>query len=172
MSSTSRAWVVAASIGAVEALKDQGICRWNYTVRSVVQHAKNHVRSASQAKNLSSQSSAAISKGLNKSKQSEESLRTVIIKITVFARMSSSSRAWIVAASIGAVEALKDQGICRWNYTVRSVVQHAKNHVRSASQAKNLSSQSSAAISKGLNKSKQSEESLRTVMYLSCWGPN
>ncbi|MFQ6629980.1 hypothetical protein Gotur_006953, partial [Gossypium turneri] len=78
MSSTSRAWVVAASIGAVEALKDQGICRWNYTVRSVVQHAKNHVRSASQAKNLSSQSSAAISKGLNKSKQSEESLRTVI----------------------------------------------------------------------------------------------
>ncbi|MBA0754482.1 hypothetical protein Gogos_021406 [Gossypium gossypioides] len=216
MSSTSRAWVVAASIGAVEALKDQGICRWNYTVRSVVQHAKNHVRSASQAKNLSSQSSAAISKGLNKSKQSEESLRTVIqglshsyrcspnkcvdsvknfslqsraiaaipvigepesidasqIKITVFARMSSNSRAWIVAASIGAVEALKDQGICRWNYTVRSVVQHAKNHVRSASQAKNLSSQSSAAISRGLNKSKQSEESLRTVMYLSCWGPN
>ncbi|KAH1098616.1 hypothetical protein J1N35_015537 [Gossypium stocksii] len=86
--------------------------------------------------------------------------------------MSSSSRAWIAAASIGAVEALKDQGICRWNYTVRSVVQHAKNHVRSASPAKNLSSQSSAAISKGLNKSKQSEESLRTVMYLSCWGPN
>ncbi|KAK8363776.1 hypothetical protein V6Z11_A03G188400 [Gossypium hirsutum] len=156
MSSTSRAWIVAASIGAVEALKDQGICRWNYTVRSVAQHAKNHVRSASQAKNLSSQSSAAISKGLNKSKQSEESLRTVMY----------------LSSSIGAVEALKDQGICRWNYTVRSVVQHAKNHVRLASQAKNLSSQSSAAISKGLNNSKQSEESLRTVMYLSCWGPN
>ncbi|XP_012479754.1 uncharacterized protein LOC105794913 [Gossypium raimondii] len=84
----------------------------------------------------------------------------------------SSSRAWIAAASIGAVEALKDQGICRWNYTARSVVQHAKNHVRSASQVKNLSSQSSAAISKGLLQSKQSEESLRTVMYLSCWGPN
>ncbi|KAE8654833.1 hypothetical protein F3Y22_tig00117040pilonHSYRG00077 [Hibiscus syriacus] len=85
--------------------------------------------------------------------------------------MSSSSRAWIVAASIGAVEALKDQGICRWNYTLRSALQHAKNHLRSASQARTLSSQSSAAISKGL-KSKQSEESLRTVMYLSCWGPN
>ncbi|KAG4208875.1 hypothetical protein ERO13_A03G160500v2 [Gossypium hirsutum] len=85
--------------------------------------------------------------------------------------MSSSSRAWIVAASIGAVEALKDQGICRWNYTARAVVQHAKNYVRSASQAKNLSSQSSAAISKGLRQSKQSE-SLRTVMYLSFWGPN
>ncbi|GMJ13034.1 Wound-induced polypeptide 3 [Hibiscus trionum] len=89
--------------------------------------------------------------------------------------MSSSSRAWIVAASIGAVEALKDQGICRWNYTVRSAVQHAKNHLRSASQARTLPSQSSPAISKGLrreHKSRQSEESLRTVMYLSCWGPN
>ncbi|GMI74795.1 Wound-induced polypeptide 3 [Hibiscus trionum] len=83
--------------------------------------------------------------------------------------MSSTSRAWVVAASIGAVEALKDQGVCRWNYTLRSAVQHAKNHLRSASQAKNnLSSQSSAAISK----SRQSEESLRKVMYLSCWGPN
>ncbi|KAE8654831.1 hypothetical protein F3Y22_tig00117040pilonHSYRG00075 [Hibiscus syriacus] len=89
--------------------------------------------------------------------------------------MSSSSRAWIVAATIGAVEVLKDQGVCRWNYTVRSAVQHAKNHIRPASQAKTLSSQSSAAISKGLSKddaSKQSEESLRKVMYLSCWGPN
>ncbi|XP_022762490.1 uncharacterized protein LOC111308433 [Durio zibethinus] len=89
--------------------------------------------------------------------------------------MSSTSRAWIVAASIGAVEALKDQGICRWNYTVRSGIQQAKNHVRSASQAKKLSSQSSAAISNGVSreeKSKQSEESLRKVMYLSCWGPN
>lgn len=86
---------------------------------------------------------------------------------------SSSSRAWIVAASIGAVEALKDQGICRWNYTIRTALQHAaKNHVRSASQANNkLSAQSSLAISNGL-KSKQSEESLRKVMYLSCWGPN
>ncbi|KAK8562530.1 hypothetical protein V6N13_018883 [Hibiscus sabdariffa] len=89
--------------------------------------------------------------------------------------MSSTSRAWIVAASIGAVEALKDQGICRWNHTVRSAVQHARNHLRSASQARTLPSQSSAAISMGLGrqaKSKQSEESLRTVMYLSCWGPN
>ncbi|KAK8562527.1 hypothetical protein V6N13_018886 [Hibiscus sabdariffa] len=89
--------------------------------------------------------------------------------------MSSTSRAWVVAASAGAVEALKDQGICRWNYVVRSAVQHAKSHVRSVSQAKTLSSQSAAAISKGLSgdgKSRQAEESLRKVMYLSCWGPN
>ncbi|GKU96576.1 hypothetical protein SLEP1_g9800 [Rubroshorea leprosula] len=88
--------------------------------------------------------------------------------------MSSTSRAWVVAVTVGAVEALKDQGICRWNYTLRSLHQHAKNHLRSVSQARMLSSQSSAAVWNQLRekKAKQSEESLSTVMYLSCWGPN
>jgi hypothetical protein len=87
--------------------------------------------------------------------------------------MSSASKAWLVAAAVGGVEALKDQGFCRWNYTLRSLHQHAKNHVRSASQAKKLSSSSSAMISDKVRevKAKQSEESLRKVMYLSCWGP-
>ncbi|XP_059275361.1 uncharacterized protein LOC132029957 [Lycium ferocissimum] len=84
--------------------------------------------------------------------------------------MSSSRRAWIVAASVGTVEALKDQvGLCRWNYPLRSLAQHTKNNLRSYSQAKKLSSSSLIARS---DKAKQSEESLRTVMYLSCWGPN
>ncbi|XP_031249254.1 uncharacterized protein LOC116107099 [Pistacia vera] len=89
--------------------------------------------------------------------------------------MSSKSKAWIVAASVAAVEALKDQGFCRWNYTIRSLHQHAKNNIRSVSQSsKKLSSSSSAVVSSKLadQKTKQSEESLRTVMYLSCWGPN
>ncbi|XP_059444826.1 uncharacterized protein LOC132176591 [Corylus avellana] len=89
--------------------------------------------------------------------------------------MSSTSRAWMVAASIGAVEALKDQGICRWNHPLRSLQQHAKNNIRSYCQAKKLAAQSSSAISskvKDHEKLKQSEESLRKVMYLSCWGPN
>ncbi|KAI4322616.1 hypothetical protein L6164_022293 [Bauhinia variegata] len=88
--------------------------------------------------------------------------------------MSSATRAWIAAASVGVVEALKDQGVCRWNYALRSAQQHAKSNVRSFSQAKKLSSSSSAVVSNRLKdeKSKQSEESLRTVMYLSCWGPN
>ncbi|XWS68574.1 hypothetical protein CRYUN_Cryun04dG0101900 [Craigia yunnanensis] len=88
--------------------------------------------------------------------------------------MSSTSRAWGVAASIATVEALKDQGFCRWNYTMRSLNQHAKNHVRSFSQTKKLSSSSSAMVSSKVidEKMKQAEESLRKVMYLSCWGPN
>ncbi|MCI34671.1 hypothetical protein A2U01_0055891 [Trifolium medium] len=90
---------------------------------------------------------------------------------------STVSRAWAAAASVGVVEALKDQGICRWNHTLKSVQNHLKNNVRSFSQAKKLSSSSSSSAT-GSNSSrqkenaKQSEESLRTVMYLSCWGPN
>lgn len=84
-----------------------------------------------------------------------------------------SSKAWLVAASIGAVEASKDQlGICRWNYVLRSVNQRIRNDMRSASQANSFSSSTAVACGKDDDKAKQSEESLRTVMYLSCWGPN
>ncbi|XP_023878041.1 uncharacterized protein LOC111990499 [Quercus suber] len=89
--------------------------------------------------------------------------------------MCASNRAsWVAAASIGAVEALKDQGICRWNYPLRSHQQNAKNNIRSYYEAVKLSAQSSSAISSKVtnDKLKQSEESLRKVMYLSCWGPN
>ncbi|PNX69112.1 hypothetical protein L195_g056538 [Trifolium pratense] len=91
---------------------------------------------------------------------------------------STVSRAWTAAASVGVVEALKDQGICRWNHTLKSVHNHLKNNVRSFSQAKKLSSSSSTSSamvsnsSKQKENAKQSEKSLRTVMYLSCWGPN
>ncbi|CAI0410609.1 unnamed protein product [Linum tenue] len=86
--------------------------------------------------------------------------------------MSSTSKAWIVAASIGAVEALKDQmGFCRWNYVLRSTHHYAKTNVRSVSQAKSLAPSSAAVVSGKLKEAQQSEESLRKVMYLSCWGP-
>ncbi|PIN23053.1 hypothetical protein CDL12_04234 [Handroanthus impetiginosus] len=88
---------------------------------------------------------------------------------------STSCRAWLVAASIGAVEALKDQGFCRWNYAFRGLQQNAKNNLRSyATQAQRLSGPSSTVVSNKIReqKLKQSEESLRKVMYLSCWGLN
>lgn len=90
-------------------------------------------------------------------------------------KSTSSVWTWTVAASVGVVEALKDQGICRWNSVIRSAQQHAKHNIKSFSHTnKKLSSHSSAMVSGKLRdeKAKQSEESLRTVMFLSCWGPN
>ncbi|KAE8667293.1 2-nonaprenyl-3-methyl-6-methoxy-1,4-benzoquinol hydroxylase [Hibiscus syriacus] len=85
----------------------------------------------------------------------------------------AARKAWIVAATIGAVEALKDQGICRWNYSIRSLYQHAKNNVAAYSQAMILSSSSSsssaAAACTLMNKS---EVNMKKVMELSCFGAN
>ncbi|CAM8993130.1 unnamed protein product [Rhodiola kirilowii] len=87
--------------------------------------------------------------------------------------MSLRSKAWIVAATVGAVEAMKDQGFARWNYTIRSLHQHAKNNMRFFDQAKNISSSSSSPVPNRTTQEKAAqEESLRKVMYLSCWGPN
>ncbi|KAJ0052440.1 uncharacterized protein LOC116107166 [Pistacia vera] len=85
--------------------------------------------------------------------------------------MSSTSRAWIAAASIAVVVALKDQGFCRWNYATRSIQQHTKNNLWSISQAKKLSSTSSAVVSSEVRRGEADTESLRKVMYLSNWGP-
>ncbi|CAN6928750.1 unnamed protein product [Brassica oleracea var. botrytis] len=81
--------------------------------------------------------------------------------------MSSRSKAWLVAATIGAVEASKDQlGLCRWNYMIRSVNQRIRNNVRSAAQANRFSSSSTIPLAscKDGDKAKQAEESLRTVI--------
>ncbi|KAK9924664.1 hypothetical protein M0R45_033018 [Rubus argutus] len=88
--------------------------------------------------------------------------------------MCATREACIVAASVGAVHAMKDQGFCRWSYTMRSIHQHAMTNMRSfLLQAQKLSSSSSVMVFNKMNSEKknQSEESLRKVMYLSCWGP-
>ncbi|KAF8007879.1 hypothetical protein BT93_K1771 [Corymbia citriodora subsp. variegata] len=93
--------------------------------------------------------------------------------------MSSTSKAWFVAASVAAVEALKDQGFCRWNYTLRSIHQRAKSRaVSSFSQANGSKKQSphssSMAASRrlaGEAEARRSDESMRKVLYLSTWGP-
>ncbi|PRQ52977.1 hypothetical protein RchiOBHm_Chr2g0161421 [Rosa chinensis] len=88
--------------------------------------------------------------------------------------MCATREALIVAVSVGAVQAMKDQGFCRWGYTMRSINQHAKTNMRSfLLQAQKLPSSFSAAVFNKMNSEKknQSEESLRKVMYLSCWGP-
>ncbi|KAJ9182809.1 hypothetical protein P3X46_006763 [Hevea brasiliensis] len=95
--------------------------------------------------------------------------------------MTPTRKAWVVAAAIGAVEALKDQGICRWNYTVRSIQQNAKNNIRSFAQAKMPSSSSGSGSSSttaangsrnAKSRLKRRETSLEKAMTLSCWGPS
>ncbi|XP_008813213.1 uncharacterized protein LOC103723904 [Phoenix dactylifera] len=93
---------------------------------------------------------------------------------------SARSVSLIVAASVGTVEALKDQaGLCRWNYALRSLQRRARSSdMGSVAQARRMSSSSSSIVERmngreGIDeKTKRSEESLRKVMYLSCWGPN
>ncbi|KAK4762243.1 hypothetical protein SAY87_030127 [Trapa incisa] len=92
--------------------------------------------------------------------------------------MSSKSVSCVVAASMAAVEAMKDQGICRWNYPIRSACQSGKSRGSgSGPQAKSFSSQSISSMGSSSKvredeRVRQSEDSLRKVMYLSCWGPN
>ncbi|KAJ9671761.1 hypothetical protein PVL29_025462 [Vitis rotundifolia] len=150
MSSTIRAWIVAASVGAVEALKDEGLCRWNHALGLQQQ--------------LVSSPPLVLSNKMReeKMKKAEESLRKLMY-------LSS----WIAAASVGAVEALKDEGLCRWNHALGLLQQHGRTNVGSFSQAKRLVSSPPLVLSNKMReeKMKKAEESLRKVMYLSCWGP-
>jgi len=78
--------------------------------------------------------------------------------------------------SVGTVEALKDQaGLCRWNYAFRQAAQRARRPAGASGSGGPGSSASSgcaAAAVAARRKAKQQEEELRTVMYLSNWGPN
>ncbi|CAL9761407.1 unnamed protein product [Musa acuminata subsp. burmannicoides] len=177
MGCTSRAClVVAASMSAVEALKDQaGLCRWNYVVRSLQQRAKSSMGSLSQAKRTSysvDRSRRGWQAAAEKRKQSEEALRTVIL-----IHMASASKAsMIVAASVAAVEALKDQaGLCRWNYALRSLHGRAKRSMAPFSRAKRMSSSSIDQWRRGgeeaVERARRTEESMSKLIYLDSWGP-
>lgn len=96
--------------------------------------------------------------------------------------MSAATKGgWVVAASIGAVEALKDQlGVCRWNYVIRSIEQRAKTRVQSYYQTHVISPPPAAAGSgssagrmmrmMGAERERR-EICVKKVMDLSCWGP-
>ncbi|CAN6243126.1 unnamed protein product [Urochloa humidicola] len=74
----------------------------------------------------------------------------------------------VVAASMGAVEALKDQaGLCRWDYALRSLYYRAaapRIHAMSAALSE------SAAAAKVARAA--ADARMRKAYHLVCWGPN
>ncbi|KAL5731223.1 hypothetical protein ACHQM5_003972 [Ranunculus cassubicifolius] len=79
-------------------------------------------------------------------------------------------KAWMVAAGLGVVGTLKDQGgLCRLSSSLRSLHQHVQRNLASVSQSKRFNSSSSTAAVQRLERLKQSEETLSKVMYLNSW---
>lgn len=96
----------------------------------------------------------------------------------------AKASSWAAAMSVGTVEALKDQaGLCRWNYAFRQAAQQQKQRARrpagasgsvgpGSAHAPPASAPSGCAAAARRRARQQQEEELRTVMYLSNWGPN
>lgn len=77
---------------------------------------------------------------------------------------TSAGKAWIVALSVGALEAFKDQpGICRWN----------NNSIRSFARV-NLIYAPASDFRDMINFSSafRNKNSMEKIMLLGCWGPN
>ncbi|KAF8651290.1 hypothetical protein HU200_063540 [Digitaria exilis] len=85
----------------------------------------------------------------------------------------AKASSWAAAMSVGTVEALKDQaGLCRWNYAIRSTQQRATRGAAAGGNNAHALASSGGAAAVARRKAKQQQEELRTVMYLSNWGPN
>ncbi|KAM3213727.1 hypothetical protein ACQJBY_066250 [Aegilops geniculata] len=83
----------------------------------------------------------------------------------------------VVATSMAAVEALKDQaGLCRWDYALRSlyhcaVVTGRRAVPASLSSSSQAASGSAAAVGRAA-RPRRSEEELHKAYHVVCWGPN
>jgi len=89
----------------------------------------------------------------------------------------AKASSWAAAMSVGTVEALKDQaGLCRWNYAFRSAQQRARGAAAAGGSSGSGGGwalpSGGAAAAAARRKARQQEEELRTVMYISNWGPN
>ncbi|GMN61194.1 hypothetical protein TIFTF001_030279 [Ficus carica] len=92
-------------------------------------------------------------------------------------KMSWKGKAWAVAGTVAAMEELKDKRLCRLECSSLSSLRHPHNvedNLETLSTQKERSSNENVETQRKGKKQnlKQTEESLRIIMYLSCWGPN
>ncbi|PUZ74165.1 hypothetical protein GQ55_1G043800 [Panicum hallii var. hallii] len=90
--------------------------------------------------------------------------------VAAAAAASVKAPSLVVAASMGAVEALKDQaGLCRWDYALRSLYHRAAApRIRAA-----LSSPAAAELPRaGAGRPAAADAGMRKAYHLVCWGPN
>lgn len=92
-------------------------------------------------------------------------------------KMSWKGKAWAVAGTVAAMEELKDKRLCRLECSSLSSLGHPHNvedNLEPLSTPKERSSNENVETQRKGKKQnlKQTEESLRIIMYLSCWGPN
>ncbi|GKA94344.1 2-nonaprenyl-3-methyl-6-methoxy-1,4-benzoquinol hydroxylase [Tanacetum coccineum] len=111
-----KAWLVVASIGAVEALKDQGVARWNGPLKALHQHAKTKIVNSYKKYSIDDRYARSFGVGSE----------TIVGKYRLKKSKVEPIKAWLVVVSIGSVVALKDQGIARWNGAIKTLHQHAK----------------------------------------------
>nr|GFA15061.1 hypothetical protein [Tanacetum cinerariifolium] len=88
-------------------------------------------------------------------------------------------KAWLVVASIGAVEALKDQGVARWNGPLKALHQHAKTKIVNSYKKYSIDDHYARSFGVGSEmmvgkyRSKKSKvECMNKVMEINCFGPN
>ena len=97
--------------------------------------------------------------------------------------VSKKASSLVVATSMAAVEALKDQaGLCRWDYALRSLYQRAVVTGRRAIPASQAGSSSSSAtcsssaaaagVARAARPRRSEEEKLHKAYHIVCWGPN
>ncbi|CAB4304822.1 unnamed protein product [Prunus armeniaca] len=93
--------------------------------------------------------------------------------------MRWKSKAWAVLGTVAAVEELKEKNLSKWR-SLRSYQHALINNIMPLSTQVGKSSSSTSSTMESKKKYckqrtlnlKQSEEPLRLIMYLSCWGPN
>ncbi|GJM90267.1 hypothetical protein PR202_ga06529 [Eleusine coracana subsp. coracana] len=79
----------------------------------------------------------------------------------------------VVAASMGAVEALKDQaGLCRWDYALRSLYHRAAAPRIQALSARLSDSVAAAQPAAQRCRPAAADARMRKAYHLVCWGPN